>query len=176
VFAGRLAPEKNIAELLEMVDRLGDPYHLLLIGGAHAARPTPRVTILPYEGDTTAVAARLAACDLLVHAGRQETFGLVALEAMASGLPVVAYDAGALAEIVDGSVGALAPAAGRAPALAAAVADVFARDAAALGAAARARVLADYTWDASLARQLRLYESLLGEAAARHADATPRPA
>ncbi len=160
-FAGRLAPEKNVAELYEVVARLGAPYHLLVIGGGVASRPAPRVTVLPYQGESAVIAAQLAACDALVHAGRQETFGLVALEAMACGLPVVAYDEGALAEIVDDSVGALAPAAGRSAALAAAVAEVFAHGPARLGAAARARVLGEYTWDASLSSQLRHYERLL---------------
>jgi alpha-1,6-mannosyltransferase len=119
------------------------------------------VTVLPYQGDSAVIASQLAACDALVHAGRQETFGLVALEAMACGLPVVAYDAGALAEIVDDAVGGLAPAAGGSAALAAAVADVFARGPARLGATARARVLGAYTWDATLSSQLRHYERLL---------------
>ncbi len=165
VFAGRLAPEKNVAELLELVGWLGAPYHLLLIGGTRAGRPAPRVTMLPYEAHTDGIAASLAACDVLVHAGRQETFGLVALEAMACGLPVVAYEGGALAEVVDDSVGALAPPAGRAAALAAAVEDVFRRDRRALGAAARERVLAEYSWDAALTRQLREYQALLAHAA-----------
>ncbi len=176
VFAGRLAPEKNITELFAMVERLGDPYHLLLVGGARPARPSARVTIVPYEGDTRAVAARLAACDVLVHAARHETFGLVAREAMGCGLPVVAYDAGALDEIVDDSVGALAPAAGRAAALAEAVADIYARRPAALGAAARRRVLAEYTWDVALTRQLQCYEALLGAAPQRHAVAAAHAA
>ncbi|HUO80672.1 MAG TPA: glycosyltransferase [Steroidobacteraceae bacterium] len=173
VFAGRLAPEKNIAELLETVERLGDPYHLLLIGGTRTGRPTPRVTILPYECDDATVGARLAACDLLVHAGREETFGLIALEAMACGLPVVAYDGGALAEIVDVAVGGLAPVAGRSRALAAAVADVFARGAPALGAAARARVITDYTWDATLTHQLHRYASLRRGSAVRDDQTAP---
>jgi len=175
-FAGRLAPEKNIAELVAMVERLGNPYHLLLIGGSRPARPAPGVSIVPYEGDTLRVAAQLAACDLLVHAGREETFGLVALEAMACGLPVVAYDAGALAEIVDASVGALAPPAGRARALASAVEDVYARGPAALGAAARERVLASYTWNATLTRQLKHYQALLGRVPAPAVDAAVRAA
>ena len=169
VFAGRLAPEKNVAELIEMVGRLGAPYHLLVIGGTRIARPAPRVTLLPYEANTHGIAASLAACDVLVHAGRQETFGLVALEAMACGLPVVAYDGGALAEVVDDSVGALAPPAGRAASLAAAVEDVYRRDPRALGAAARERVLAEYSWDAALTRQLRAYQALLANAAVERA-------
>jgi alpha-1,6-mannosyltransferase len=176
VFAGRFSPEKNIDELLEMSGHLGAPYHLLLIGGERAARPSPRVTIVPYEGDTASIAARLAACDVLVHAGREETFGLVALEAMACGLPVVAYDVGALAEFVDGAVGSLAPAAGRARALAAAVEDVFTGGIARLAAAARSRVVADYTWDAALTRQLRLYDTLLARAPRWHAEPAARPA
>jgi len=176
VFAGRLAPEKNLPELYAMVERLGAPYHLLVIGGEAESRPTPHVTVLPYEDDAAVIAAQLAACDLLVHAGRRETFGLVALEAMACGLPVVAYDAGALAELVDDSVGALAPANGRAAALADAVADVFARGPQALGAAARERVLAHYSWDAAFAHQMRYYALLLDQASLLRDSPTMQPA
>jgi alpha-1,6-mannosyltransferase len=174
VFAGRLAPEKNLPELLAMTEALGAPYHLLIIGGDAAGRLGPRATLLPYERDPTAIAALIAACDALVHAGRQETFGLVALEAMACGVPVVAYDGGALAELVDAGVGALA-APGRPGALAAAVESLFERDPAALGRAARARVLARHSWDAAFRQQLRAYAPLLG-AAARAGDADLRVA
>ena len=48
--------------------------------------------------------------DLLVMPSRKETFGLVLIEAMAFGLPVVATDAGGVPEIVvDGDTGLLVP-------------------------------------------------------------------
>jgi alpha-1,6-mannosyltransferase len=163
VFAGRLAPEKNVAELYAMVERLGAPYHLLVIGAAEPARPTRSITLLPYLSSGEQIAATLAACDALVHAGRQETFGLVALEAMACGIPVVAYAAGAMPEFVDAAVGELAPPTGPAS-LAAAVDRLFGSDPEARGATARARVLARHTWDATFSRQVLHYARLLNQA------------
>ena len=161
VFAGRLAPEKNVDELFELADLLGNPFHLVVIGGERPCRPGPRVTVLPYEPDALRLAALLASCDTFVHAGRNETFGLVALEAMACGLPVVTYEGGALAELLDSRVGALAPCHGP-PALAEAVAGLFTRDLGALGIKARNRVLERYTWDTTLDAQMRLYSHLEG--------------
>lgn len=162
VFAGRLAPEKNLGDLEAMVDLLGDPYHLLVIGGETAGRPSPRVSVLPYERDPRAVAALIGGCDAFVHAGRQETFGLVALEAMACGVPVAAYRAGALAELVDDDVGALASHPSPAG-LADAVQSIFARDSAALGRQARRRVLLRHSWDAAFRQLLRTYAEVLRE-------------
>ena len=64
--------------------------------------------MLPYRRDSHELAQWLASVDALVHAGTKETFGLVLLEAMACGRPVVAARAGAVPEIVDDSVGMLA--------------------------------------------------------------------
>ncbi|MFO0336592.1 MAG: glycosyltransferase [Pseudomonadota bacterium] len=161
VFAGRLAAEKNLPELCATVERLGPAYHLAIVGGARRARLAERVTVLPYERDPRRLAAWLAASDALVHAGRCETFGLVALEALACGLPVVAYRAGALPEIVDESVGELADPAGGPAALADAVRRLCARDPVALRTAARSRIVERYTWESALGQQLRLYASLL---------------
>ncbi len=161
VFAGRLAPEKNLPELYELVERLGDPYHLLVIGGERRGRPARRVSMLKYEQEPAALAASMGGADLLVHAGRQETFGLVALEAMACGLPVVVYPGGALAELVDPIVGAVAARATPA-AMAEAVSDLYARDPRAIGIAARLRVLQRHTWTATFSAQMRAYELLLG--------------
>ncbi|HXQ64169.1 MAG TPA: glycosyltransferase [Steroidobacteraceae bacterium] len=163
VFAGRLAPEKNVAELYAMAECLGAPYHLLVIGAPEPRRPTASITLLPYCSGAEQLAATLAACDALVHAGRQETFGLVALEAMACGIPVVAYAAGAMPEFIDTTVGELAPPTGPV-ALAEAVDCLFRSGAPTRGAAARARVLAHHTWDATLTRQVRHYAQLLNGA------------
>ncbi len=160
VFAGRLAPEKNIATLRAAVRRLGAPYHLLLVGGRDARRLDAGTSVLPYEADTGHLAQLLASCDALVHAGTQETFGMVVLEAFACARPVVAVPAGALPELVDAQVGVLAAQAGAA-ALAEAVAALYTRDRAALGVAARARVEHNYAWPRVVARQLDTYRALL---------------
>ena len=56
VYAGRFAEEKNLPVLLQAFARLGRPYHLLLIGGAHSGRPADNVTMLPYRGDSAELA------------------------------------------------------------------------------------------------------------------------
>src|SRR5262249_21350516 len=107
VFAGRPAREKRVEVLVEAVERLGEPYVLLLVG-ARSPTPSPRVTELPYERDPARLAALLASCDAFVHANDSEPFGLVVLEAMACGLPLVGVDAGGVRESVDRGVGELA--------------------------------------------------------------------
>lgn len=159
VFAGRSASEKRIPRLRKVVDRLGKPYHLLLIGGARSGRTSHNVTEIPYQGDPHDVARLLASADVLLHAGVHETFGLVVLEALACGRPVVATNSGAIAELVDESVGTLARDDSVAT-IAAAVRSLYDRDLDALGAAARRRVERHYGWDRIFVRQLDRYARL----------------
>ncbi len=161
VYAGRFAGEKNVPVLLEAFARLGSPYHLLLIGGSRQARPAANVTMLPYRRDSIELAQWLASADALVHAGTKETFGLVLLEAMACGRPVVAARAGAIPEFVDDRVGMLAePGSGQR--MAEAVAALYERDIEELGANARARVLRKFTWHRAFQGQMATYRALLG--------------
>jgi alpha-1,6-mannosyltransferase len=159
VFAGRLSPEKHIGDLVAALRLLGPRYHLLLIGGGRFRSPAPNVTALHYQQDRRQLARLLASCDMFVHAGDQETFGLVVLEALACGVPVVAARAGALPELVDDSVGAtFAP---RDPGdLAWKVRAEFERDRTAVGRAARARAEA-HGWDIAFTRLLGRYSTLM---------------
>jgi alpha-1,6-mannosyltransferase len=161
VYAGRFAREKNLPVLLQAFARLGAPYHLLLIGGERAARPAANVTMLPYRRDSAELAQWLASADALVHAGTKETFGLVILEAMACGRPVVAARAGAFPEVVDESVGMLAEPDDGAS-MAEAIAALYQRDLEAIGAAARARVLKQFTWSRAFQGQMAAYAALVG--------------
>jgi alpha-1,6-mannosyltransferase len=161
VYAGRFAGEKNLPVLLDAFARLGSPYHLLLIGGDREGRPAANVTMLPYRRDSIELAQWLASADALVHAGTKETFGLVLLEAMACGRPVVAARAGAIPEFVDEGVGMLAEP-GSGARMAEAIAALYERDLEALGANARARVLRKYTWTRAFQGQMAAYNALLG--------------
>lgn len=159
VFAGRIAGEKRIPLLCEVVERLGRPYHLLLIGGEQPGHRSRSVTELAYQSDPRSVARLLASADALLHAGVHETFGLIVLETMACGRPVVAIGAGAIAELVDDSVGALARS-DSVSAIADAVHSLYERDPQALGANARRRVEQDYCWDRIFSQQLDRYARL----------------
>jgi alpha-1,6-mannosyltransferase len=161
VFAGRFSREKNVPLLLQAFAKLGSPYHLLLIGGDRSERPSAQVTRIPYRRDSLELAGWLASCDALVHAGTKETFGLVVLEAMSCGLPVVGARAGAVPELIDPGFGELA-APDDADSLAEAIVSLYDRDLEALGRTARSRVLDRYTWSRVLAAQATIYATLVG--------------
>jgi glycosyltransferase involved in cell wall biosynthesis len=113
-YAGRLANEKNLEMLFDAWQELADHdnCHLLLIGDGPLrqkleAKNAPRVIFAGYRYGEE-LAGMYASSDLFVFPSLSETFGNVVLEAMASGLPVVAYDVQGPKDIVrDRSTGAL---------------------------------------------------------------------
>jgi alpha-1,6-mannosyltransferase len=170
VFAGRPAREKKIDVLVEAVERLGDPYTLLLVGAGAAVTSLPsNVVVLPYERDAAGLARVLASCDAFVHANGAEAFGLVALEAMACGLPVVGVASGGLAETVDEGVGQLAERSAAGP-FAEAIEALFERGAAEIGARARARAVGRHSWPRVFEHLSGLYADLTGDSAFVTAD------
>ncbi|MET1081298.1 MAG: glycosyltransferase family 1 protein [Pseudomonas sp.] len=163
LFAGRGSREKNLPQLLEAARLLGPPYQLLLVGSGMPTRTPANVRVIDRFCPADEVACLMASCDLLLHAGAQETFGLVVLEAMACGLPVVAVRAGALAELVPFHCGRLCRPADPA-AMAAAVREVFDGDPRQLGRQARLHVEAHYGWEQVVDGLLGHYRAVLGQA------------
>lgn len=164
VFAGRPAKEKNVDVLLAAAARLGSPYHLLLIGAGKDQEPQENATFLDYVSDPKALTRLISSCDAFVHANAQEPFGLVIIEAMACGLPVVGMSSGGAGELVDEHVGQPA----REPtehAVAEAIAALFERDLDALGRNARARAVERHSWDNAFRGLSALYGRLTGEPA-----------
>ncbi len=104
--AGQITPYKKIEVAVEAFSRSGKP--LVVAGGgagkALRAAAAPNVRFLGVVDDAT-MAGWLARCRALVFPG-VEDFGIVPLEAMASGRPVIAYARGGAVEtVVDGVTG-----------------------------------------------------------------------
>jgi alpha-1,6-mannosyltransferase len=101
----------------------------------------------------------MASSDLLVHAGDQETFGLIVLEAMACGRPVIAANSGGLAELIAPGTGILA--APRDPgAIAQAVSAAYACDIEQMGRRARTHVEGTFSWDIVMRSLIACYSQL----------------
>jgi alpha-1,6-mannosyltransferase len=160
VYAGRFTPEKKLHVLIEAVRKLGRPYHLVLIGGGAELPRYPQITYVPFKRDQRQLARLLASCDLLVHPGDCETFGLIVLEAMACGLPVVGTSGGGVAELVDDDTGILASP-NDVDSLAGAIEAIYERDRCQLGLNARAKASSQYDWDQIMPQLLQRYGSLL---------------
>jgi alpha-1,6-mannosyltransferase len=101
----------------------------------------------------------MASSDLLVHAGDQETFGLIVLEAMACGRPVVAANSGGLAELIAPGTGILAPPRDAA-AMAQAISAAYAGDIEQMGRSARAHVESSFSWDTVMRSLIACYSQL----------------
>jgi glycosyltransferase involved in cell wall biosynthesis len=109
------------------------------------------------------VAARLGSADIFVLPSRSEAFPNAVLEAMATGLPIVASAVGGIPELIDdGHSGLLVPA-GDSTALAERVCRLMADEplAARLGEAARAKAEAHGSFDRMVASFESLYLALL---------------
>lgn len=159
VYAGRFTPQKKLALLAGALARLGRPYHLLLIGSGTAPPRSPHMTVLPFQGDQRILARLLASCDVLVHPGDMETFGLIAIEAMACGLPVLGTG-GAVAELVDTETGLLVRP-DSVDSLCEGIDAMFGRDLNALGGNARRKAQDLYDWNRVMPQLLRRYQGLL---------------
>jgi alpha-1,6-mannosyltransferase len=161
IFAGRGSKEKNLPVLLDCMKRLGRRYHLLLVGSSMPAAVPDNVTVVDKFCPAAQVARLMASADALLHAGDQETFGLVVLEAMASGIPVVAVAAGAFQEIITDQCGLLCPP-NNPLAMANTVRELFSSGSVVLGKQARSHVERHYSWDTVVTSLLGHYHAVLG--------------
>ncbi|HZB48506.1 MAG TPA: glycosyltransferase family 4 protein [Mycobacteriales bacterium] len=170
-FSGRLVYEKGVQDLLAALPRLRRRHPGLrlvvagrgpsgdeLVAAARRLRLGRAVTFAGFVPDSE-LAALVAAADCAVVPSRYEPFGLVALEAAAAGTPVVASDAGGLAEFVrDRETGLTFPA-GDPAALAAAVGELLADQVLGrrLARQARARLRREHSWSGVAERTADVY-------------------
>lgn len=177
LFVGRVAHEKNIAFLLEAMHsaRKRLPDILLVITGAGPALPalqrqvqsqglSEHVQFLGYLDRHHDLPSCYAAADVFAFASRTETQGLVLLEAMAMGVPVVALSIMGTRDILAPERGAvIAP--DNPSAFGTVLADVLLQKGRRQRLAEEARVYAQEWSDEAMAGRLaQLYDQLAGTA------------
>ncbi|HLI23565.1 MAG TPA: glycosyltransferase [Acidimicrobiales bacterium] len=175
VAVSRLVPRKGLADAITAVSHV--PHAELVVAGgppAAALDGEPEALGLRELARSLGVADRvrlrgrvphhrlpalLRSADLVVCSPWYEPFGMVALEAMACGVPVVATGVGGLADsVVDGETGLLVPP--RQPAaLATAIGDLLASPGrrAAMGASGAERARRLYSWEVIAAHTEAVY-------------------
>ena len=170
LMASRLSTEKRPELAIDAVRVLhgrGERVRLVSAGTGNVAQHMREraqglpVTFLGFVTDRDYFAQLLASADVVVAPGPIETFGLAALEALASGTPAVVNAASALPEVVaDAGVAAE----GTAESFADAIESILARNPNERRAAARARA-ETMPWSATVDRMLELHASELAAVA-----------
>lgn len=173
-FLGRLVLEKGLGHFARALARLreqGGHFRILIIGDGPArdwfAQQLPDAVFVGVQHGE-ALGRALASSDVLLNPSVTEAFSNISLEAMASGLPVVAADApGNTAMVSHGETGLIVPPDdidGYARALGTYLADPALR--AAHGRAARVHS-GLFTWDRANAAMARCYQEALASGASQ---------
>jgi glycosyltransferase involved in cell wall biosynthesis len=110
ISVGRMAPEKNLDQVLKTYEALkstGQSFKLVMVGDGplkeQFQKRYPEI-IFPGMLSQSNLAAYYASSDLFIFPSQTETFGNVTLEALASGIPVLAFDCAAARDWVQTGV------------------------------------------------------------------------
>lgn len=169
LFVGRLAPEKRLDVALDAWPAIEQATGAVLVvvgAGSHAAELRRRskarnVLWLPYQSDRDLVAQLFATGDVYVSPSSQETFGLAALEALASGLPVLTSHRGGVTELVERSGAGRAFDAESVSSFAEGFRAILSAGPRALGDRGRAYAEREHAWDAVFRRLFEVYRQVL---------------
>ena len=113
LFVGNLIKRKNVDSLLEAKKIAHSDYYLVVVGdGPLYKKLTKKVEDdnihdVIFTGARDDVENIIPSCDVLILPSFSESFGLVLIEALACGKPVIGSDVGGITEIINDDVGLL---------------------------------------------------------------------
>jgi glycosyltransferase involved in cell wall biosynthesis len=187
LYVGRLVPEKNLPLLIDLLAHLAhngrSDFRLLVVGDgierakwdADAGQRAPgRALFFGHIKDQNILADLYANADLFVHPNPHEPFGIAPLEAMASGLPLIAPDSGGITSYANsGNAWTVAPTVEQ---FSAAVHDALSsEELRAAKTRAALRTAGQYEWTSVASSFLDLYTKMQ-RASRNAAEALPAPA
>ncbi len=101
------ADSKGLKEFIYLADSLKNEATVILVGQDNGVPERENLRCIGFTNSMEELAQIYSAADVFVNPSRMETFGLVTVEAMSCGTPVVAYNNTGSAEVVSGDCGAL---------------------------------------------------------------------
>ncbi len=113
LFVGNLIKRKNVDSLLEAKKIANSDYYLVVVGDGPLYKKLTKkvedenIRDVIFTGSRGDVENIIPSCDLLILPSYSESFGLVLIEALACGKPVIGSDVGGISEIINDDVGLL---------------------------------------------------------------------
>lgn len=171
-FVGKLTEFKGVDVLLDAAliyeQELGDVVTLIIGDGALRLRLEAQAERLGLDGvhflghqPQPAVAEILNSADISTVPSRVEPFGLVAVEALACGTPVVATNEGGLPDFVDERVGALVDVDDSVVLAEAIINEIQSKSKATKGPFAAAYALKDFSWSGQVDKMIAIYQEAI---------------
>ena len=95
-------PRKGLDKLSEVVSRIGNPHiKIVAVGKNIHHRSWPNVIEMGFKDTAESLCEVFSACDLFAMPSKQEAFALTPMQAMACGLPVVAFPVSGTSELIN---------------------------------------------------------------------------
>ncbi|MCP4603768.1 MAG: glycosyltransferase family 1 protein [Proteobacteria bacterium] len=172
LYAGRLSTEKGIQQLIDSIVHVSGQHGIkTVIVGSGPLEQLVRektaelvsVKLLGYEKDPKRLAALYASADIFLAPGPYETFGLSALEALASGVPVVAPSSGGTGELISESNGGLLFKPNDSNDLTRCIEELLQSDLKTIGQGGRRFAEQEHSWNQTFNRMVHLYEEIINE-------------
>ena len=113
LFVGNLIKRKNVESLIEAKKLSNADYYLVIVGDGPLFKDLNKkvrdenIEDVIFTGSRSDVENIIPSCDVLVLPSFSESFGLVLIEALACGKPVIGSNVGGISEIINRDVGLL---------------------------------------------------------------------